>query len=307
MADPASNLTLPAFWVCGDTRAELFKWDVDVKPATPLWSWDSTTAAGLPDDRRVLFESLDEVKPITLPPASAPLQPASGNSFAGESYVIATASRGGVALLRRSDGAAVFTFPLPNAHSAELLPGGWIAMAGSIGSDKLLIQHISAGVNALEARTEYPLRHGHGAVFEPAQGRLWVCGASTVRVYHVESNAADFSCRRICDIELPDPHAHDLVADPHNGCLIITTGPGVFKIDTTTFEVTPYAPLAKMRDVKGVSVEAASGAIAFIQGEGESWWSEQANVMLPDGGRFQQKFPGRRLYKVRWDQPCWLK
>jgi hypothetical protein len=284
---------LPSFWVCGDTRVELFSGSAPQESPAPLWAWDSTTAPGLPDERRGWFTALDEVKPVVLD---------------GVPHVLVTSSYlGGVALIRRDDQRAVFSLALKNAHSADLLPGGWIVVAGSVGSDKMVVQHVSAGVNAEGAVLEFPYHHAHGVVYQPEAQGLWFCGHQTVHAYDWKVVDGKPQCQERRRIELPDPWAHDLQPDRHRGGLIVTIGRTVLCVDTTTGALSPFAPLADFDNVKGTSVEAASSALLYIKaGSSDCWWSEHVHLILPDGAKKRFSLPGRRLYKVRWDQSCQL-
>jgi len=282
-----------ALWVCGGPSVELFDHDADFTTATPLWSWDSTTAVDLPDERRDWFAVTDEVKPVSLD---------------GEHCVLITASwRGAVGLIRRSDRRLLFTLALPMAHSAELLPGGWIACAGSEGSDVLVIHHVSAGLRAESARARFPLSHGHGAVFEPGRSLLWVCGGEVLQAYRWQSSANSFTCDLAHTITLPTDNAHDLMPDPVGGGLIVTTEHKVWHVDPRNHVITPFAPIADLDNVKGVSVNANSGALAYIKAPGNGcWWSDHLHIRSPDGTTERRTITGRQMYKTRWDQPCWL-
>jgi hypothetical protein len=281
---------LPAFWICGDTRAGLYAAGASGSEA-PLWTWDSSRAADLADERRLWFRALDEVKPIT---------------FSGASYVLVTSSgQGGVALVRRADGRVIFSAPLKNAHSADLLPGGWIVAAGSLGSDRMVMQHLAAG-HVQEWHEIFPQPWSRGVVYEPARRRVWFCGASTVRVCAWDTSAEVPRCEALRILQLPCPQAHDMQPDRRDGGMIVTMDAMAAKVDPRTLAITPYALLAGQRHVKGVSVEERSGTVAYIHGHSGHWWSDYATFILPDGSRQQFRLPGRKLYKVRWDQSCWL-
>ncbi|MBA2480002.1 MAG: hypothetical protein H0V44_05015 [Planctomycetes bacterium] len=273
---------LPPMWLCGDSKAQLVAYDSAAGTTNVQWAWDSRSAPDLPDERRPWFNDLDDVKPV---------------SWNGVPCVLITASyRGGVVLLRRSDQALLFSLPVVNAHSADLSPGGWIAIAGSIGTDQLVLHEVAAGVRAEGARSSFPLHHGHGAVYQPATGLLWTCGGSVVRVYRW----TDGSCVHDRDLTLPGPEAHDLMPDPGTGDLIVTTETGVWRLNLASETFTPFAPLHDTMNVKGVSIEAGSGMLAYTM------WDQSVHLVALDGGRQELKFPGWQIYKVRWDQPCQL-
>jgi hypothetical protein len=220
----------------------------------------------------------------------------------GEPCVLVTASAGGgVILIRRRDQEILFTLPLVNAHSAEILPDGWIAVAGSLGSDRIVLHRIDAGPLAEGSRGDHPFPWAHGLVFEPARSVLWACGESMLRAYAWRNGA----CTCLREIVLPSDQAHDLIPDPFAGGLIVTTDDHVWRVDPQTGAVTPFTPLAGAPHVKGLSVDARSGDLAYVQAHGTTWWSEYVTVLSAGVSR-DFHFPGLRLYKARWDQSCRL-
>ena len=144
-------------------------------------------------------------------------------------------------------------------------------------------------------------------VFEPGRSMLWVCGHAVVQAYCWSASAERFSCERALEITLPSDRAHDLMSDPVGGGLIVTTADKVWRLDPRRNAITPFAPIADVNHVKGVSVDAASGIIAYITGiDASTWWNDHLILLRRDGTTERRTIPGRRLYKVRWDQPCRL-
>ena len=288
-AEPGATApALPALWLCGDALVQLLPSDPLAAESAPLWSWDATTAPGLPEERRACFACIDEVKPVTCDGAPCVL--------------ITSSTSGGVALVRRSDQALLFSLALPMAHSAELLPGGWLVAAGSDGTDALVVQRVAAGPGAAGTFARHALPHAHGVVFEPAHQHLWADGAGLVRIYDWHDGALT----PVRDLALPSGDAHDLVADPCGGGLLVATAAHVWRIDATSLAITPFAPLADQPGIKGLAIEATSGTLAYVQAEDHHWWSERVHVVAQGGVGRTLHLPGRQLYKVRWDQPGWL-
>jgi hypothetical protein len=281
---------LPGLWICGDRRIQLIS--ADPADEQVRWCWDSSIADGVPEDRRDWLHAIDEVKPVLLD---------------GEPCLLLTASwRGAVALLRRRDRTLLFLAPLPNAHSAELLPGGWLACAGSDGSDCLHIHHVSDGILTEAPRLALPLPHGHGAVFSPSRSRLWVCGGRAVRAYRWASAGATCSCELEREIVLPDDGAHDLMVDAAGTGLVVTTDARVWHVDPVDGALTPFAPLHRLDHVKSLS-HAADGTLAYTKAPGGRIYSAEAVTLIaPDGAIRHRPVPGGYLYKVRWDRPCQL-
>lgn len=279
-----------SLWICGDSRVQLIS--ADPADRRVQWCWDASIAEDLPEDRRDWLHAIDEVKPVVLD---------------GEPCLLLTASwRGAVALLRRRDRALRFLAPLPNAHSAELLPGGWLACAGSDGSDCLRFHHVSAGTLAVDPHLNLSLPHGHGVVFEPSRSRLWVCGGRVVRVYRWSSTGMACSCELEREIELPDGGAHDLMVDATGTGLVVTTDDRVWHVDPADGALTPFTPLHLLDHVKSLS-HSADGTLAYTKAPGGRIYSAEAVTLIaPDGSVRQRPVPGSYLYKVRWDRPCQL-
>lgn len=275
----------PALWICGDTLIDLHDVGVDGVLSPSRWSWDSRTASGLTADQRVWFLNLDEVKPVV---------------HAGEACVLVCSSgAGGVALLRRRDQAPLLVRPLVNAHSAEVLDGGWVAMAGSDGSDRLVIVEVASGREV----AVHPLPHGHGAVAVDGEGVFWVSEWEHVR----RLRWADGVLREEVAVRLPTTGAHDLMPDPRSGGLVVTTDAAVWHVDPRTLAVSPFVPLLDQAKVKSVSIDDASGWWCSVQGDATRWWSECVRIVVADGSVHEAWKPGRRLYKARWDRPCRLR
>jgi hypothetical protein len=278
-----------ALWIAGDAQVQLLPGDPLADGRAPIWSWDAyNSAPGLASGRRSWFQCVDEAKPVSLDGTPCVL--------------ITSSSSGGVALVRRSDRSLLFSLEVGMAHSAELLPGGYVAIAGSDGTDAIVLAKVSAGPNATTEIARYGLAHAHGTVFEPAKNRLWTCGGGIVRVYGW--NGSSLSAQR--DIALPTSDAHDLEPDPYAGGLVVTTGAKVWRVDPVSFAVAPFAPLATRGNVKSVSIDAATGRLAYTQGENGQWWTEHIYVLPLAGAQQTLTFAGRELYKTRWDQSCQL-
>src|SRR5262249_49352827 len=135
---------------CG--REKVLILDLNARDAggTPrtIWSWRAADRAELPPDVRALFRTTDDCKPVD-----------------GGRRILITASRGGgVALVERANGAVVFYGRAVNAHSADLLPNGRIAVAASHDArenkgDALVLFDVKQADRELW-RTELPVAHG---------------------------------------------------------------------------------------------------------------------------------------------------
>ncbi len=282
---------LPRLWVCGD--AMIYGYaprPIAGEITAPAWTWDSQKAAGLSADERTWFTSMDEVKPVVVDGAACLLATSSGH--------------GGVILIRQADQRILFCAPLPNAHSAELLPGRWIVAAGSYGSDQLTLYPLPANAQLPhppqpQPAMTIPFPQAHGVLWDARRNRLWAIGKQSLVRYAWTSSTLTEEKRS----ELPETQAHDLSRDGDADALLITTGRGVWRFDLATEDISPFLALARVADVKSISVDPATGILAFQKGEAGNWWSDTIYFLTPDGRLDLLPIPGVKLYKARWDLP----
>lgn len=265
----------------------MFRHDMSQPPhafRSPLWTWDSRCAAGLSAEQRLWVSVIDEVKPVI---------------FNGAACLLATASStGGIVLIRVEDQHILFCAPLRNAHSAELLPGGWIVAAGSTGSDCLVLHAVEESIGPVRPIAQLPFPAAHGTVWDRGRECLWACGGDYLSRIKCTGNSLVAEAR----IHLPEGQAHDLSPNPMDKTVVVTTGGGAWQFDPDAAELRPFAPLARMAHIKSISIDAASGTLAYQKGEAGNWWSETIHLLWPDGCTESRHLPGVKLYKARWDQ-----
>lgn len=274
--------TTPGLLVCGGTEVRLY--DLAAPGGRVRWSWSARQDSRLPEDfKRGLFDRIDECKPVL-----------------GGKAVLITASTDGVALVDRETGRATFWARVAMAHSAEMLPGGRIAVAASLSpqGDRIEVYDMARPAAMLTA-TE--LHSGHGVVWDERRQRLFALGLDDVRAYRLEDwhNA---SPRLVLEQSWPLPagrDGHDLSRHPGGDELIVTGEDGVWRFDPETGRYTPFQALAERHRLKSVSIEPASGRIAYQQPD-ERWWSHRIRFAAPEG---ELSVPDLRVYKARWLSP----
>src|SRR6185436_3535907 len=79
-----------------------------------VWSWRAADRPELPEAFRKKFGSTDDCKPVD-----------------GGRKILITSSGGAAALVERSTGKVLFYAAVPNAHSAEVIPGNRLVAASS--------------------------------------------------------------------------------------------------------------------------------------------------------------------------------
>lgn len=253
-------------------------WDelvaLDVAGAEPrkVWSWRAEAREELPAEFRKLFRTIDECKPV-----------AGGR-------VLITASSDGVALVERPSGRVVFWARGANAHSAEMLPGGRIAVACSVrqkGGNRVVLFDERVPEKELGSTELYS---GHGVVWDEQRETLWALGGKVLL-------ALTAGLQRKGEFELPDEGGHDLWAAPGTPRLGLTTHEGVWEFDRDTRVFRRHAELGGLAHVKSVAPHPRTGEVAYIKADVPQWWSERIEFLHP---KRSARLAGERLYKARW-------
>jgi len=267
----------PELILCGGN--EVFIWDVDADSNPKVWSWKASDHPEIPLEIRGRFQTTDDCKATD-----------------GGTNILITSSGGGVALVERATGRTVFWAEVANAHSAEMLPAGRIAVAGSTaerGNRIALFDRTRPGHELLS----HPLHGAHGLFWNSGIGCLWALGEFELLAFKLDDWEGP-APRLIVDrkIRLPDPGGHDLRSVPGSEDLFITTRGHVWVFNQRDLAFRPHAHLGQFLDVKSVDMHPGSGRIAYVQAE-ISWWAERVKMLMPDG---ELKFPGQKIYKARW-------
>lgn len=256
--------------VCG--WDELVALDVAGPEPVKVWRWKAEERAELPAEYRKLFRTIDECKPV------------------GGGRILITASSDGVALIERPSGKVLFWARGANAHSAEMLPGGRIAVACSVrqrGGNRVALFDAAAPEREIASAELYS---GHGVVWDQERGTLWALGGRELKAF-----TADLQLKAA--YELPDEGGHDLWAAPGSAKLGLTSHEGVWEFDRDTRTFRRHAALGGLAHVKSVAQHPATGETAYIQADLPEWWSERIEFLNP---RRTLRLAGERLYKARW-------
>jgi hypothetical protein len=92
---------------------------------------------------------------------------------------------------------------------------------------------------------------------------------------------------------------HDLYPVPGTSLLSVTTNEATWCFDRDTEEFTPHPLLGDHVHVKSLCHH-PSGAVAYVQSEGEHWWAQRIHLRNPDRVLC---VPGEHFYKARWNVP----
>jgi hypothetical protein len=248
-----------------------------------VWSWRAEDRSELPEYMRSKFNTTDECKP-----------------FDGGKKLLITSSGDGVAVIDRETGAVSFYATVPNAHSAEILPGHRVGVVAShrdeAKGDRLIVFDLDEPEKELWS-DELPW--GHGIVWDEKRQLLWALAALDIRVYElVDWDTAQPSLARKAIIELPERGGHDLYSIPGTNLLSVTTGRHCWLFDRDKRNFKLHPDLSEERGVKSISVNPGTGQLVYVQGEGGHWWSEHVHFLHPE---HILHFAGEHFYKARWN------
>ncbi len=269
--------------VCGWDEVFILAFDegAESKPRR-LWTWRAKGRRDLPPAFHGLFNSTDDCKP-----------------FDGGSKILITSSGGAAALVDRAADKVLFYGRAPNAHSADLLPGGRIAVAASHHrtdkGDRLILFDQAAPDRELWSEE---LPWGHGAIWDERRRVLWALADEDIRVFELRDWASNAPrLRRVALVPLPEGGGHDFTAVPGTPFIALSTANRAWLFDRDARRFTPHPDLGDKAKVKSISHHPA-GRLAYVQAEGANWWAERIHFLKPPA---TLHVPGEHFYKVRWN------
>lgn len=232
-------------------------------------------------------------------------------------YVLTTASFGFVAVVAHPSGRRYWGTALGpgddlfNPHSAEILPDGNVAVAGSTGA-LVRLYAASQGPRA-ERYAEARLKGAHGLHWDGARRVLWAIGDDELVAYEVGGTAARPTLTRAFAVGLPvgtpgrTPGGHDLFpVAGRPGRLWVTTNAAVFQYDTGRgVFVQDFAGAGEIsrKSVKAVGDDPRTGQVLSTvpeRGLEETWWTTTVGVHRPTS---TYRLVGGGIYKARWWLP----
>ncbi|MCE5272179.1 DUF6528 family protein [bacterium] len=273
----------PEIVLCG--WDEVFVLRLGAGAPEKIWSWRADEASGLPDSIRARFATTSDCKPVE----------------GGREFVV-TSSAEGVALVERATGKALFYATVANAHSADILPGGLLAVAASMDEsgrgDRLLVFDLSTPGRIL---AEDSLPWGHGVVWDSTRQKLYALAGKDIRIYKLifSGNRFDHLSRQAL-ISLPEGIGHEMQPVPGTPFLAVSTSNHCWLFDRDDWSLEPHPLLADSADVKSISVNPVNGRISWTRADSPDWWTSVVRLQNPPG---QIELPGQHLYKARWVSP----
>lgn len=219
--------------------------------------------------------------------------------------LLLTSSYGWCALLDYPTGNMLFhTTQAPNAHSAEYIPGGYVAVATSVGSTDL---HNNVQLYSIDKSEQIlakaDLYSGHGLVWDYSRNVLYGAGGDVVKVFDITLGEKPAITLKKT-IKTPKNGIHDLMRVDNSTLTVAGDHAYLFNVDTEMF--TEMALFSGSSSIKSLNYNGETGEIwytdATIPEGSESWSSQKIRYSTnKDGSSADRiiKVPDMDMYKVR--------
>src|SRR5690625_1006643 len=201
---------------CGENKIFFIDPQVQDDEESVFWSWEfDELNSNIPES--FVVRGVDECKPID------------------DNQKILFTSGSSSGILDIESQKIEFYAKTYNAHSADTLPGGYIAIANSLNpkGNSLVLYHRSKPDEVLWRDTLY---FGHGVIWNEKYNRLYALGYDKIIEYSFNSEAQDGEyMNKESEYEMPDGCGHDLSyvdADTY----LVSTNKSVFVFDLRSEE-----------------------------------------------------------------------
>lgn len=213
-------------------------------------------------------------------------------------YILATASTGGVALVRIADKKALFYAYAGNGntHSAELLPDGNIVAACSTGGYLILFKTDTTTQPYSGYTKKVALADAHNVVWDKQRQLLWSAAGNKLYAYRYNFNCTQPDLALTDSITLPASGCHDLFPDYGRDSLLLSTSSKVWTVDLTTRTVAQISNFAR---IKSISPGPSPYVTVLMQSidTGQQWWND---AIIDLNGNTVYQLTGLKAYKARW-------
>lgn len=271
-------------------------WSASNDQAALKWSWQPTSTNGFSD-----------AMPNWGLPSSARLRYSRQQR---SEALVTTASYGFVGVASYPSGQRIWSTDVgaaANAHSAELLPNGNVAVAASA-PGWVRVYAASQGPDA-QNFVQYDLTAAHAVLWDPDREVLWAVGLNDIVALKIGGPAGSPTITVVRDTLLPQGGGHAL--EPVYGNkdrLWVATGSYVYQYlkETDTWSTSyPGVRSIDRRGVKNVSNDPATGQVletvpSNLANPGScatNWCTPTVDFFLPEGTRTR---PGAQIYRAIW-------
>lgn len=285
---------------CGSSKVYLFNKDLvdwgQRYTSGLIWSWDCTSVQGICAGCKS-SSHIDDTKIVN-------------NK---RQLLVTCSNNSGWCVLLEPDydksGSAKLLFwtnSAPNAHSAEYLPGGYVAVACSVsGGD--CIQLYSVNKNNVPLKM-YSLGSAHGAVWMEATQRLYAIGGSTLQIYKLDADKGELELENTISTSAYVTGLHDISAVDDVTLIMGGNKCALYNITTGVFTAVPHFNVSGRTGIKSLNYNAETGECFYTYAtagtaEGSYDWSSH-KVRYTDNinGGGEEKYvlvDDINMYKVR--------
>lgn len=276
-----ANTTPPQqLLACGWQNLSIFEYNG--KELTETWAFIRNEYQGFPKKPEIAkqFNTLDECKP-----------------FDGGNRILVTSSDDGIGIIDRKEKKFTYIGKVRNAHSAELLPGNKIAVAGSYGSDELVIFNGKTG----DVIDTSPLPAGHGAHWDAERQQLIALAYKDIRIFTFTDIQSDTpGLKLVKTIALGEGGGHDLSLIPSTDTFHVSTDNTAWHYEAGTHKLQAHPVLEGQSHLKAISTNKDTQQLLWLKADKGVWWSYSIRIYSPQADKHQQFEVLRPYYKVRW-------
>lgn len=150
-----------------------------------------------------------------------------------------------------------WTNSAPNAHSAEMLPDGYVVVACSVdGGDCLQLYDINKNNTPIES---YKLESAHGAVWNDANKRLYAIGNQSLQVYKWNTTTHLLELEKTISTNGYVGGLHDLSLVDDNTLIMGSYHAALFNTDTEKFTLLPWFNNTETNGIKSINYNKETG------------------------------------------------
>jgi hypothetical protein len=250
----------------------------DVSAKTIVWEWKP---AGLLSNAS-WFVNMSDARPVL-----------------NNQYILATASTGGVALVRIADKKTLFYAYAGNGntHSAELLPDGNLVAACSTGGYLILFKTDTAAAQPYSGYTKkVALADAHNVVWDNKRQLLWSAAGNKLYAYRYNFNCTQPDLALTDSIALPASGCHDLFPDYGRDSLLLSTSSKVWTIGLAARTVVSISNYARIKSVSAGPSPYVTVLMQSIDTD-QQWWND---TIIDLNANPVYQLTGLKAYKARW-------
>jgi hypothetical protein len=267
---------------CGQDQVYI----IDEKTSTSsdlaiVWSWNLSEAGSqLPSAYKNHLRTLDDCKPVD------------NNT----KLLLTSSNSGGVLLLEYATKKCLFYAQVSQAHSAEWLPGGKVAVVLSTDDNGNRINVYDSKLSEQVLFSE-ALTGGHGVVWIPERDRLYVLGSQELREYSLKDwETSSPKLVREKTWYVPGTNGHDLSRVNASTLLLSSKNVYSFSIDAESF--TLFKPDKLAGSIKSVNYVEDDDWVVYTQAaNADEYWNHYIYMLNPD--KVLTLPESYRMYKVR--------